>query len=148
MIWDGMSLIVTSLYCSLEKARTYPSYIVNTMRVGALAMHGPSPWVAWQWRHNGCDSVSNHQHHDCFLYRLFRRKSKKTSKLRVAGLCVGNSRWPARTNGQWRGKCFHLMTSLWLWNCSTLLRIFHVRGINTWCVVVWDMPGACFIYMV
>ena len=44
-----------------------------------------------QWRHNGRDSVSNHQPHDCFLNRLFRRSSKKTSKLRVSGLCAGNS---------------------------------------------------------
>ena len=46
---------------------------------------------ALRWRHNGCDSVSNHQLHDCLLNRLFRRRSKKTSKLRVTGLCVGNS---------------------------------------------------------
>ena len=44
-----------------------------------------------RWRHNGCDSVSNHQPHDCLLNRLFRRRSKKTSKLRVTSLCVGNS---------------------------------------------------------
>ena len=44
-----------------------------------------------QWRHNGHDSVSNHHPHDCFLNRLFRRRSKKTSKLRVTGLCAGNS---------------------------------------------------------
>ena len=44
-----------------------------------------------QWRHNGCDSVSSHRPHDCLLNRLFRRISKKTSKLRVTGLCAGNS---------------------------------------------------------
>ena len=44
-----------------------------------------------RWRHNGHDSVSNHQPHDCLLSRLFRRRSKKTSKLRVTGFCVGNS---------------------------------------------------------
>ena len=44
-----------------------------------------------QWRHNGHDSVSNHQPHDCLFNRLFRRRSKKTSKLRVTGLCEGNS---------------------------------------------------------
>ena len=44
-----------------------------------------------QWRHNGHDSVSNHQPHDCLLNRLFRRRSRKTSKLRVTGLCAGNS---------------------------------------------------------
>ena len=44
-----------------------------------------------RWRHNSRDSVSNHQPHDCLLNRLFRRRSKKTSKLRVTGLCAGNS---------------------------------------------------------
>ena len=44
-----------------------------------------------QWRHNGPDSVSNHQPYDCLLNRLFRRRSKKTSKLRVTCLCAGNS---------------------------------------------------------
>ena len=44
-----------------------------------------------QWRHNGRDSVSNHQLHDCLLNRLFRRRSKKTSKLCVTGLSAGNS---------------------------------------------------------
>ena len=44
-----------------------------------------------QWHHNGRGSVSNHQHRDCLLNRLFRRTSKKTSKLRVTGLCAGNS---------------------------------------------------------
>ena len=46
---------------------------------------------ALRWRHNGGDSVSNHQPRDCLLNRLFRRRSKKTSKLRVTGLCAGNS---------------------------------------------------------
>ena len=44
-----------------------------------------------QWRHNGRDGVSNHQPHDCLLNRLFRRRSKKTSKVRVTDLCGGNS---------------------------------------------------------
>ena len=47
--------------------------------------------LALQWRHNEPDCVSNHQPHDCLLNRLFRRGSKKTSKLRVTGLCAGNS---------------------------------------------------------
>ena len=44
-----------------------------------------------QWRHNWHDDVSNHQPHPCLLNRLFGRRSKKTSNLRVTGLCVGNS---------------------------------------------------------
>ena len=44
-----------------------------------------------QWRHNECDDVSNHGRHDCLFNRWFRRRSNKTSKLRVTGLCEGNS---------------------------------------------------------
>ena len=44
-----------------------------------------------QWRHNERDGVPNHQPHDCLLNRLFRHRWKKTSKLRVSGLCGGNS---------------------------------------------------------
>ena len=44
-----------------------------------------------QWRHNEHDCVSNHRCHDGLLNRLFRHWSKKTSKLRVSGLCAGNS---------------------------------------------------------
>ena len=47
--------------------------------------------IPLQWRHNGHNGISNHQLHDCLLNRLFRRRSKKTSKLRVTGLCAGKS---------------------------------------------------------
>ena len=43
------------------------------------------------WRHNGHDSVSNHQPYCCLLNCLFRRRSKIISKLHVTGLCAGNS---------------------------------------------------------
>ena len=49
------------------------------------------------WRHNDHDGVSNHQPYGCLLNRLFRRRSKKTSKLRVTGLCVGNSPGPVNS---------------------------------------------------
>ena len=49
-------------------------------------------WILNTWYHYndvliGTDGVSNHQHHQCLLNRLFGRRSKKTSKLRVTGLC-------------------------------------------------------------
>ena len=44
-----------------------------------------------QWRHNGCDCVSDHQPQDCLLNRLFRRRSKKTPKLR----------WPVNSPHKW-----------------------------------------------
>ena len=49
-----------------------------------------------QWRHNGCDGISNHRRLDCLLIRLFGHRSKKRSKLRVTGLCEGN---PPVTSG-------------------------------------------------
>ena len=44
--------------------------------------------IYWQL---GTTELSNHQPHNCLLSRLFRRRSKKTSKLHVTGLCAGNS---------------------------------------------------------
>ena len=55
-----------------------------------------------QWRHNGCDGVSNHQPHDCSSKRLFRCRSKKTSKLRFTGLFSrGIRRWPGKSPHKW-----------------------------------------------
>ena len=49
-------------------------------------------WVfSLHWLHNERDGVPNHQPHDYLLSRVFRHRSKKTSKLRVTGLCEGNS---------------------------------------------------------
>ena len=44
-----------------------------------------------QWRHDERDGVSNHQPYACLLNCLFRCRSKNTSKIRVTGLCEGNS---------------------------------------------------------
>ena len=52
--------------------------------------------VTLQWRHTGREGISNHQPDNCLLNRLFRRRSKETSKLCVTGLYAGNSphKWP------------------------------------------------------
>ena len=58
-----------------------------------------SCWSIWvwsltlQWRLNGHECVSNHRLKIVYStdYSDFRRRSKKTSKLRVTGLCAGNS---------------------------------------------------------
>ena len=71
-----------------------------------------------RWRHNGHNCVSNHQPRHCLLNRLFERRSKKTSKLRVTGLCARNSpgtgEFPAQmaSNAEnvsiwWRHHAFH-----------------------------------------
>ena len=72
--WNG-PMVITKIGISYSKNSVAKQHISNSL----------------QWRHNGRDSVSNHQPHDCFLNRLFRHRSKKTSKLRVTGLCTENS---------------------------------------------------------
>ena len=72
------------------------------------------------------DGVSNHQPHDCLLNGLFRRRSKKISKLRVTGLCEGNSpgtgEFPAQmaSNAEnvsiwWRHHVRTMGRILWVW---------------------------------
>ena len=68
---------------------------VNVTLIGnVLRVNGQFPL---QWRHNGWDNVSSHQPFGCLLNRLFGRRSKKTSKLRVTGLCAGNSPGPVNS---------------------------------------------------
>ena len=65
--------------------------------------------ISLQWRHNERNGASNRRRIDCLLNRLFRRRSKKISKLSVTGLRVGGGggggeftgdRWIPRTKGQ------------------------------------------------
>ena len=57
--------------------------------------------ISLRWRHNEHDGVSNHHLYHCSLNSLSRRRSQETSKLRVTGLCEGNSpvtgEFPAQT---------------------------------------------------
>ena len=66
-----------------------------------------------RWRHNERDSVSNHRRLHCLLNCWFRRRSKKTSQLRVTGFCAGKSQVPGNSlhKRPVKRKCFHLMTS-------------------------------------
>ena len=57
-----------------------------------------------QWHPNGRDGVSNHQPHQCLLNCLFGHISKTTSKLRVSGLCAGNSPGPVNSPHKWQVK--------------------------------------------
>ena len=81
---DGLTVSLWNIWCGITNL---------------LDEHWLNKGIPLQWRHNGHDSVSNHQPHDCLLNRLSRRRSKKTSKLRVTGLCAGNSPGTG-TNGQ------------------------------------------------
>ena len=75
-VWQNMPITLFQLFLAVyERGGFHEVRTVSTLR----------------WHHNGHNRVSNHQPHDCLLNRSFRRTSKKTSKLRVTGLCAGNS---------------------------------------------------------
>ena len=90
-----------------------------------------------RWCHNGRDGVSNHQSHHCLLERLFKRRSKKTSKFRVIGLCAGNSSVTGEIPAQMASNadyCFHYVTSSWVsrfqvnWSATLAHKSPHVAN--------------------
>ena len=66
-------------------------YLYEYPRVLYIPRYHFCEYTSVQWRHNGRDGYSNQQPHDCLLNHLLTRRSRKTSKLRVTGLCQGNS---------------------------------------------------------
>ena len=106
--------------CRLTSAKPLPEPVLLMPCLLALPSHQQpwywlhveqtNPWFPWgknrlptplRWHHNGRDSVSNHQPGGCLLKRLFRHRSKKTSKLRVTGLCAENSPGPVNSPHKW-----------------------------------------------
>ena len=61
------------------------------LKAGSIHHWGLILCLTLQCRHNGHDGVSNHQPNHFLVIHLFRCRSKKTSKLRVTGLCEENS---------------------------------------------------------
>ena len=76
------------LFFALYYIQHYIKFILSCLSYLSLPLH---------WRHNGHGGVSNHQPRGCLLNHLFRRRSKKTSKLRVTGLCAGHSPGPVNS---------------------------------------------------
>ena len=83
-----------------------------------------------QWRYNERDSVSNQQPRDCLLDGLFRRGSKKTSKLRVTGLCEGNSLVTGEFPAQWASKAENV--SIWWRHHETIGMYATMRAHAVW----------------
>ena len=108
--------------------------------LAGLSPHGVD--APLQWRHNGRDGISNHQHRDCLLNCLFRRRWKKTSKLRVTGLFEGNS--PVH-NGPVKPQSHRIV-----WFCNRTIvgefirqrlvaRVFYDLIMQYWAAIVFRM---------
>ena len=92
--------------------------------------------AALLWRHNGRDGVSNHQSHDCLLNRSVRPRSKKTSKLRVTGLCAGNSPVTGEFPAQMASNAEKV--PIW-WRHHETRDYFGLKDMP--CTGVWLIPG-------
>ena len=105
-------------------------------------------WIySLQWLYYECNDVSNHQCHERLINLLFRRRSKKTSKLHVSGLCGRNS----SVTGEFPHKgpvtqkffsiwchhvenCMNFIQSCWL--IDSMLDPHWLR----WWVIAWSAP--------
>ena len=87
------------MYWGLSNTRCWLYYYINMSLLDGLIGVFYKPCrqfnyrLTLQWPHNEHDGFSNHQPRDCLLNRLFKCRSKKTSKLRVTCLCAGTSPW-------------------------------------------------------
>ena len=82
--------VIMFLYFDTDKFYLHSLHWLSGCMVASMWEEQPS----LQWRHNGHNGASNHtnhQPHHYLLNRLLKYRSKKTSKLRVTGLCAGNS---------------------------------------------------------
>ena len=110
----------------------------------------------WIWilnLNNGCDSVSNHQPHNCLLNGLFRCRSKKTWKLRVTGICAGNSPGTSEFPAQMASNMENVSIwwrhheNIWIMMISRYGRMYHIIAPsvqeNHWLLVDSLYKGCC-----
>ena len=84
--------------------------------------------LSFLWRHNGWGSDLNHQPHDCLLNRLFRRRSKKTLKLRVTVFCAGNSSGTGEFPAQMASNAENVSMSLHNTELRTVLMLADMKN--------------------
>ena len=89
--WNLLHLNAVECPCNAAEYNMILATSLQWLRQNIHQKFSPHKTTPLQWRHNGHAGVSNHQPHHCLFIRLFGSRSKKTSKLRVTGLCVGNS---------------------------------------------------------
>ena len=117
------SWINTILQTTFSQSTLVLSFYIDVVKTLSIRMHFPL-----HWRHNDHDGVSNHQPHHCLLNRLFSRRSRKTSKHRVTGLCAGNSPGPVTSphKGPVTRKMFPFDD------------VIMLMVLNRWQVIIWN----------
>ena len=149
-MWGALHLFIrVSTYCSvvdcaecvMSRSHSLQSiFIVSDWTCGVCGVTHSFISAPLRWRHIGHDGVSNHHPHDCLLNRSFRRRLKKISKLRVTGLCVGNSpvtgEFPVQmaSNAEnvsiwWR---HHADCLVWHLCCQALIPLGAISLLSVW----------------
>ena len=133
--WWYHDMETLSVFISLCEGNRLPSVFLRTNWPLMPDFH-----MSFQWRHNGRDFVTKHQPPDCFLNRLFRRRSKKTSKLRVTGLCAENSPGPVNSPHKWPAtrKMFLFDDAIMVICCyiNHYVYFFHCRWVALICLLI------------
>ena len=83
--------VITGVTCFLSFVSLWFWTYLSWLRYWHRGSRNNRQLESLQRRHNGRDGVSKSTASPVFTQPLFGRRSKKTSKLRVTGLCVGNS---------------------------------------------------------
>ena len=86
--------------------------------------HSPVALYPYLLRHNGHNGVSNHQPHHGLLNSLFTHRSKKTSKLRVHGLCEFHSQMASNAE----------IVSIWWHHHATTILLIIRSGHHMGCL--------------
>ena len=97
--------------------------------------------LSLRWRYNGHGGVSNHQPHHCLLNRVFGCRSKKTTKLRVTGLCAGNSPGTGEFPAQIASSAENV--SIW-WRHH----VFILFQIAIWCILNCQIDHKIHLFQV
>ena len=111
----------TDVQCDFSKKSITRWYILGMYDISQKEKGRRDQPQSLPWRHSGRDSVSNHQPHDCLLNGLFRRRSKKSWKPRVTGLCAGNSPGTGEFSAQMASNAENV--SIW-WRHHVLVHIW------------------------
>ena len=142
-----MTEIMTSL---LIKKRQHPIFYQLNISLNTL-------FQLWHYRDL---IISNHQPDDCLLNRLFRRRSKKASKLRGTGLCAGNSPVPGEFPAQsasnaenvsiwWRHRVRMLDKLMYLFLWRAMIRMIYCICDNLYFLrIETSLTNSCMIEII
>ena len=101
--------------------------------------------MPFHWRHDKRDGVSNQRRVNGLLNRVFRRRSKKTSKLHFIGLCEGNS--PVTDEFPSQRACIAEIVSIWWRHYGAIKPIREIHLIVSTFRSIDDRDGETIIFI-